>query len=357
MNDLLPLGSFNAMAVGAPLSGAAAPLTKRAKAAIVVRLLLNEGADIPIEELPDELQARLTQQMGSMRTVDRHTLDAVVEEFENELNSIGLSFPGGIVGALTALDGKISKQTAERLRKEAGVRQLGDPWARLRELDAPTVLGMIEKESTEVIAVVLSKLKVSVSAKLLGLLPGPRAREITYAVSLTNSVSPEAVYNIGLSLASQLDSIPIKAFDDEPVERVGAILNSSTSMTRDDMLTGLDETDEGFANAVRKAIFTFADIPARVQPRDIPRILRGADRAQLVYAMAGSEAAGLKIVMDFILDNMSSRMADQLREEITELETVKASEAELAMSAIIDVIRQLETDGELQLVQDDEEED
>ena len=357
MNDLLPLGSFNAMAVGAPLSGAAAPLTKRAKAAIVVRLLLNEGADIPIEELPDELQARLTQQMGSMRTVDRHTLDAVVEEFENELNSIGLSFPGGIVGALTALDGKISKQTAERLRKEAGVRQLGDPWARLRELDAPTVLGMIEKESTEVIAVVLSKLKVSVSAKLLGLLPGPRAREITYAVSLTNSVSPETVYNIGLSLASQLDSIPIKAFDDEPVERVGAILNSSTSMTRDDMLTGLDETDEGFANAVRKAIFTFADIPARVQPRDIPRILRGADRAQLVYAMAGSEAAGLKIVMDFILDNMSSRMADQLREEIAELETVKASEAELAMSAIIDVIRQLETDGELQLVQDDEEED
>ena len=73
--------------------------------------------------------------------------------------------------------------------------------------------------------------------------------------------------------------------------------------------------------------------------------------------MAGSEAAGLKIVMDFILDNMSSRMADQLREEIAELETVKASEAELAMSAIIDVIRQLETDGELQLVQDDEEED
>ena len=64
----------------APMGGggsAAASLSGKAKAAIVVRLLLNEGADIPIEELPDELQVELTQQMGKMRLVDRDTLHAV----------------------------------------------------------------------------------------------------------------------------------------------------------------------------------------------------------------------------------------------------------------------------------------
>ena len=32
-----------------------------------------------------------------------------------------MSFKGGIAGALDALEGRISKQTADRLRKEAGV--------------------------------------------------------------------------------------------------------------------------------------------------------------------------------------------------------------------------------------------
>ncbi|MDU0112641.1 hypothetical protein RT723_06415 [Psychrosphaera aquimarina] len=77
-----------------------ATLTRRAKAAIVVRLLLNEGADIPLEDLPEDLQAQLTKQMGSMRLVDRNTLSSVVSEFADELDSIGLSFPGGIAGAL-----------------------------------------------------------------------------------------------------------------------------------------------------------------------------------------------------------------------------------------------------------------
>jgi flagellar motor switch protein FliG len=61
--------------------------------------------------------------------------------------------------------------------------------------------------------------------------------------------------------------VQVMAFDEGPVERVGAILNSSTSLTRDDMLERLQENDKKFATAVRKAIFTFANIFARVVSR------------------------------------------------------------------------------------------
>lgn len=322
-----------------------------------MRLLLNEGAELPLEELPDETQAILTHQMGQMRLVDRDTLSNVVEEFASELEHIGLSFPSGIAGALDVLEGKISHQTAARLRKEAGVRQFGDPWARLRELGPERLLPVLEKESIEIAAVVLSKLPVPLAADLLGRLPGPRARRITYAVSLTNAVTPEAVDRIGLSLATQLDAQPKRAFDAGPVERVGAILNSSTSMTRDDVLTGLDETDQGFADAVRKAIFTFGNIPARIAPRDIPRILREVEQAQLVTALAGAEAAGFAASRDFILENMSGRMADQLREEMENAGKVKPSDAEAAMSEVVAVIRQMEQSGDLLLVVEEEAED
>lgn len=329
-------------------------LSRRAKAAVVVRLLLNEGADIPLEDLPEELQAGLTKAMGDMRAVDRDTLAAVVSEFADEVESIGLSFPGGMAGALSALDGKISPRTAERLRKEAGVRQTGDPWKRIREVGADQLLPILKAESTEVAAVMLSKLDVKAAADLLGQLPGPRARQITYAVSLTGRVTPEAVDRIGLSLAMQLDARPLQAFDEGPVARVGAILNSTTAVTRDDMLAGLDETDEGFATEVRKAIFTFANIPQRIAPRDIPRVLREIDQEQLVLSIAGAEAAGMGAAATFILENMSARMADQIREEAQDAGTPKPAEAEAAMSAVVTAIRGLEARGELILVSEEE---
>jgi flagellar motor switch protein FliG len=356
MNEIVPMNTFASLpgpaGGGAPLS-----LSRRAKAAIVVRLLLNEGADIPLEDLPDELQVSLTQQMGVMRIVDRDTLRAVVDEFATELEKVGLSFPAGMAGALDALDGKISPQTSARLRKEAGVRQIGDPWARLRELGPDILLPVLENESVEVAAVVLSKLPVAIAAELLGRVPGPQARKITYAVSLTSSVTPEAVDRIGLSLAMQLDSQPKSAFDGDPVERVGAILNSSTSVTRDDVLTGLDETDLGFANAVRKAIFTFGNIPKRIAPRDIPRILREVDQPRLVIALAGAEGAGFAASRDFVLENMSGRMADQLREDMENAGKIKPADGEAAMSEVVDAIRQMEQAGDLLLVVEDEDQE
>lgn len=332
-------------------------LDNTAKAAIVVRLLLNEGADLPLEELPDDLQARLTQKMGVMGLVDRVTLASVVQEFADALDGIGLSFPHGLAGALTALDGKISPQTAARLRKEAGVRQAGDPWARLRALPVEDLAAMTEAESIEVAAVLLSKLDTAKAAALLGRLPGPLARRITYAISQTGMVTPDAVDRIGLSLASQLDHKPILAFDVGPDERVGAILNQSAATTRDDMLTGLDETDTVFATNVRKTIFTFAHIPARVTPRDVPNVIRAADPDTLIVALAGATEEATGAVAEFLLANMSTRIADNLREEISEKGTVKPRDAEAAMNEVVAAIRQLEQAGDLTLIVPDEGED
>lgn len=351
MSEMVPIGGLPALesSVGAD----SIKLSRKAKAAIVVRLLLNKGADLPLEDLPEDLQARLTQQMGSMRSVDRTTLSHVVQEFAHELESIGLSFSGGIAGALDALDGKISKQTADRLRKEAGVRQYGDPWERLRELGPEKLLPVLKSEGTEVAAVLLSKLDVKRAAELLGKLPGPDARRITYAVSQTSAVTPDAVDRIGLSLAAQLDAEPMRAFDHGPVERIGAILNSTTSSTRDDVLEGLDETDAGFAEMVRRAIFTFANIPQRIAARDVPRIIREVEQDVLVTALAGAEAAGMTSTADFILENISGRMADQLRDEVQDRDPVQTSEMEEATTVIVERIREMEASGDLLLIVDE----
>ncbi|MEX0285394.1 MAG: flagellar motor switch protein FliG [Paracoccaceae bacterium] len=332
-------------------------LSGPAKAAIIVRFLLNEGADVAIEDLPDPLQGRLADQMARMGLVTRDTLASVVQEFAEALDGIGLTFPNDLSGALTALDGKISPHTAHRLRKEAGVRLYGDPWSRLREQEVEDLIPIIEAESIEVSAVLLSKLDVEKAALLLNALPGPLARRVAYAVSQTGQVSPEAVDRIGLSLASQVDLKPATAFGQSPEDRLGAILNQSAPQTRDDMLTSLDETDVPFATAVRSKIFTFADIPLRIEPRDVAKIIKEVEQDTLVTALAAATEPDMAATSEFLLGNMSSRMADNLREEITERGAVRQADGEAAMTAITAAIRRLEVGGELVMKRPDEDEE
>ncbi|MCB1339171.1 MAG: flagellar motor switch protein FliG [Maritimibacter sp.] len=329
-------------------------LTRKQKAAIIVRLLLAEGVKLHLTELPDDIQTELAQQMATMRFVDRVTLKTVIDEFVAEIEDVGLSFPGGLEGALNVLDGTISASTAARIRKAKGFSFTGDPWETIAGLDPERLLPVLAEESTEVAAVLLSKLKVSVAADLISRLPGPRARRVAYAVSLTGEIAPHVVERIGQSLAEQLDAQPIKAFADGPVERVGAILNFTPGATRDDVLQGLDEADAAFAEEVRKAIFTFANIPDRIDPRDVAKITREVDQAVLITALAGA-APSMPEAVEFILEAISKRMADQIREEMTNLGAVKPKDAEAAMNEVVNAIRTLEAAGEILLIAGDGE--
>ncbi len=361
----LPMAGLDAVPAPAPTPAldveppkARLSLGKRAKAAVIVRLLLNEGADIPLEDLPEELQATLTQQMGDMGLVDRDTLQAVVAEFADELDSLGLTFPKGIAGALTALDGRISPQTAKRLRKEAGVRQVGDPWERLQAEELETLQELAERESIEVAAVLLSKLPTGKAAQLLGKLPGHLARRITYAVSQTSDVGPDAVDRIGLALAAQLEGKPIPAFETPPVDRVGEILNYSTSTTRDDVLAGLDDTDADFAREVRKAIFTFAHIPGRIDGRDASKLTRAVEESVLVTALSyARQSEENNDAAEFLLANISSRLADSLRELIDAAGMPSAKDGEEALTTLVITARDLAEAGEISLLKPEEEED
>lgn len=339
----------------ARVDAAARGLNAREKAAVIVRLLMAEGSPLQINTLPEHMQAALAEQMGHMRMVDRTTLAAVVAEFMGELEQVGLSFPGGIEGALTLMDGHISTTAANRLRRLAGASAKADPWDRIMALDSARLLPILIEESVEVAAVMLSKLPVPKAADLLGKLPGDRARRVAFAVSMTGNVDPETVRRIGLSLAAQLEHLPPRAFDSDPVERVGAILNVSPAFTREDVLKGLDETDATFADQVRRAIFTFIHIPERLAPRDVPKLVRAVEPVALVTALAGAQVDAAHLTAaEFILANMSQRMSQSLREEMEARGVVKEKDAELAMNAVITALRQLESSGEIVLIREDE---
>lgn len=336
-----------------------APLSRKRKAAMVMQLLLVEGQKLSVANLPEDLQLTLTRELAALRLIDRATLDAVAEEFARDLEDLALAAPGGLDAALASMTGQISASANARLRSEAAHLRGSDPWAQLAALAPADLVPVMSTVSIEVGAVVLSKLPVAKAAELLGLLPGERARRITYAVSMTADVSPDAVARIGRSLAAEHCEHPVPAFAHPPVQRVGAILNSSLAATRDDMLEGLGSDDPSFAEQVRRAIFTFPDIPHRLAPLDVPKAIRGVDNAVLVTALAHASAGSEEMIAaaDYILDNMSQRMATSLREEIADRGRIRKSDGEAATGEIVTEIRARNDAGDITLVIEEEEED
>jgi flagellar motor switch protein FliG len=338
---------------------AATDLSRARKAALIVQYLLNDGQDLPLADLPEDSQLRLSRELGALGLVDRATMDSVAREFTEALGDLAMTVPGSVEAALAGLDGKISPQALQRLRDEAASQAGADPWVQLRALEADDLVPLLEAESPEIGAVLLSKLPTARAAELLGRLPGARARRIAHAVARTADIRPEAVARIGAALAGQYCGTGAPAFSQTPGQRVGAILNASTAETRERLLEDLATQDPDFAETVRQSIFTFADIPRRLAPLDVPGVIRDIPGADLVKALGSAQAAGgdLAAAADHILSNMSQRMADSLREEVAELGKVRKSDGEAAQAAVVTAIRAAADSGAITLVEPDDDED
>lgn len=327
-------------------------VTQSRKAAMVVQLLLREGSDLPLSQLPEAAQLRLTRELGALNVIDKATLNAVALEFERELSNVGMTAPGSVEAALKSLEGRISPATAARLREEAAARSGSDPWAVVLALDTEDMLPITRAESPEVSAILLSKMPTVKAAELLGKMSGDAARRIAYAMSKTTTIRADAIARIGAGLAQQYCSAALPAFAETAEARVGAILNSSASAIRERILEDLISQDPGFGEGVRKAIFTFEDIPARVAGTDVPKVLRNVDPADLLHALASATAGGgaLETAANHLLGNMSTRLADSLREEMGELGKVKQSDGEAAQTAVVTAIRAAADEGTITLI-------
>ena len=123
------------------------------------------------------------------------------------------------------------------------------------------------------------------------------------------------------------------------------------------MLEGLLSEDPEFGANVRKAIFTFEDIPDRLAVMEVPKVLRDIAPDDLTKALAFATAAGGRqaVSATHLLDNMSTRMADNLREEIDEAGTIKQVDGESAQNSVVTAIREAADAGTITLITKDEE--
>jgi flagellar motor switch protein FliG len=139
---------------------------------------------------------------------------------------------------------------------------------------------------------------------------------------------------IGQSLIAQLDNKPERTFAILPEDRIAAILTAASDDLRDEDMNGLRKTDPELAERVLAGVFTSVDIPTRIAAVDMATALKTVSQTDLVIVLCCVNVNGMEEVSEFILDGLSRRMADTIREEIEERGAVKTKDGEAAVSAL-----------------------
>lgn len=319
------------------------------KAAIIIQMILSEGGSIPLSSLSSRGQTRLMQDFVELGRVDRATLAAVVSDLERDMSMVGLSFPRSVSDALETLEAHLSPDLVTDLRGQLGLGAPPAPWARIAKLQPEVLAGLLPDEDPKIAAIVLSKLDPEKASELLDKMEPEQATRVAMAMQNTAQLSPEMVTEIGSMLASAIPVEKPKAFSDAPALRVANLLNAASPDRRDEVLASLSDEDADFANQVRASIFTFADIATRIEAGDIAKVTRDVPQEELVLALAYGKTVE-PASCDFLLDNLSQRMAAALREEIEEQGEVPKKSGEASMGRITSAIRRLADSGEIKIL-------
>lgn len=225
----------------------------------------------------------------------------------------------------------------------------GSVWSRLSALEGTALANMIQDESPQVIALILSRLAPDAAAKTVRVLPRSIATEALKRMLSLGEVHPGAIKALELALSKELDQAKPTQLGGGH-EHVARIFDQLDSQSEETLLSSLNTAEPGSGEKIRALMFTFADL-ASLDPASMQTILGSVDRAELTLALKGAPDA----VTDAFFKNMTQRASDLLREEMDASGPVRRSDIEAARAEILTLARTLVKRGDI-LVRDADDE-
>ena len=139
-----------------------------------------------------------------------------------------------------------------------------------------------------------------------------------------------------------------------PAGLIANVLNHVTAQTREEILDHLREGKPAIASQVEKIMFTFENIPERINPRDVPLILRQVDEALLLIALRLEDEAG-SAAQEFILSNVATRLAERLRQNLADMQPPSQKDCDAARATVVAAITGARDRGEIEMVEQEDE--
>jgi flagellar motor switch protein FliG len=316
------------------------------KAAILLISVGDQASAELLKRLSDDEVQAVTAAIASLPAISREQAETVLEEFRSATSVAGQGH-GGVDFArrilTSAFGAEGSKKHVERLPKAAG--RSSDAGQRLQKLDPQLLARFVESEHPQTIALVLAHLSAGQSAAVLRSMPAELRAEVTIRLASLDQISPVVMNKISAVISKKLQTLgEVKRESSGGLRAVAEIFNQLDGELSSEILGQVGERDSGLVESIRQQMFVFDDL-MMIDAGGIKELLGRADRRQLTIALKGTGDELRK----HLLQGMSQRGAAMLMEDMEALGPVKIREVEEAQQMMIALLRQLETEGVVNL--------
>lgn len=323
------------------------------KAAIVLASL-GPGPSAPIlNGVGPERVHRFAKILSRLRPAPREVVDAVLQEFLEKL--VGdQPVAGGADRARSFLAEVLGPAELEQTMADLGGAS-PSVWRNFAQLPEGEILRWLEAEDPNVAALALTQMPSETSAKLLGLLPPETSGLLVELMERGAQASPALIGRIAEAIETDfLPAARLRARGVDPAGLIASVMNHVAPALRDEILGHLKQSKPALAGEVERIMFTFENIPERINTRDVPLILRQVDEALLLIALRFEDETGAA-AQEFILSNVATRLAERLRQDLADMPAPSQKDCDAARATVVAAITGARDRGEIEMLTPEEE--
>lgn len=322
--------------IAGPVSG---PLTGAQKCAILVLLLEEAQAAELLRRLNAAEVRAVGEAMLTVAEIAPAMVDAVLDEFLARTRGVEALDAQGRE-ARARLNLALGSPRAERVIEEIGPPAAVKRMAGLDWIDASGVAGLLNDEHPQAVAVVLAHLEAARAAAVLDGLPEEMQADVVLRLATLGPVAPDEVTALEADLEAKL---MLRAKTQGAVRLAGAAFTArlvNLSSRQAALIAALAGVDPGLAGSIAESSFAFGDL-AKLAPRELQSVLREVDQGVLVLALKGAAVS----LRELVFAAMSSRAADQLRDELAAMGPTKKAEVTAAQADVCALVRRMADAG------------
>ena len=336
------------VAVAAPAQTAQTPakkplpeLTGPQKAAAVVIALGAEKASNLYKYMEPEDVEQLTIEVARLGYLDAEQTEAVLTEFTQMCMTNKAVTEGGLEYARSVLEKAYGEQAADDLLSKVTRTLKNREFAFMNKADVKSLFSALQSERPQTIALVLSYVEAEKAADVVAQLDESKQVQVVENIAKIESVSPTAIKIVEAEMSKKFSSIITSAnVKVGGIDYVAAIMNNIDRTSEKNIFDGLSEHDQVLADEIRKRMFVFEDI-ITMGDRDVQRFLRDCDPRDVVLSLKSANSE----VANKLFSNMSTRMAQNIKDDLEITTNVRMRDVEEAQQRIVEVIRDLEEKG------------
>lgn len=324
-----------------------AELSGLRKAAILMIMIGDEASSVIMRELDDDEIQHIGREIARVQTLTSEEAEGVLEEFYQMGIAHDYVVKGGIDYArkvlMQAFGPEQAKKMLDRLMKSLGNETLS--FDALQKTDPQQLAKFIHSEHPQTIALILSHLNPSQAAGLLFSLPAEMRPDVALRMANLDQISPDIISKIATVIGSKLKALgEISREAYGGVHAVAEMFNRLDSNTSKDILDDIEKSSPTLVETIRHLMFVFEDL-LLLDINAVKEVLGKVDRKILTVALKGTSDQ----MKNHILQAMSQRGGEMLREDMDSMGPIKIKEVESAQQQMIAVVRQLESEGVISL--------